>query len=130
MSTTLLILASILPADAPPPISAEQRKITLAELIAHPWFGTWTREGQRDGGTYLKRGILILPMNPPAKFRLVIHKEEERGRFRGKVGDISIAGIWKFERGRLTLCWRDADKGFPQRFEEGEQQELLMLWPR
>jgi hypothetical protein len=30
----------------------------------------------------------------------------------------------------LTLCWDDADKGFPKRVEETEQQDVVTLWMR
>ena len=73
--------------------------------------------------------MLTLPMAPPALLPLSID-EEGRGRFRGKIAKRPIVGIWKYERGMLALCWNNADKGFPKRFEEDEQHDLLTLWER
>ncbi len=56
MSTTLLLLASILPADdGKTPLSADMRELTLVELVRGSWFGNWSREVQRDGGVFLEK---------------------------------------------------------------------------
>jgi hypothetical protein len=102
---------------------------TLAELVQGSWSGTWTREGDHDGGAFLDKGILTLPMTPPAKMRLTIDAEG-RGWFRGKIGSQPIVGIWRYERGVLTLCSNAAEKGFPKIFEDGEQRDEVTLWQR
>jgi hypothetical protein len=97
--------------------------------VRSSWFGNWSREGDRDGGVILRQGVLTLPMNSPAKLRLTID-EEVRGRFRGMIGTQRIVEIWRYHRGMMTLCWNDADKGFPKRFEDSEQRDLVTLWMR
>ena len=111
MSTALLILASILPATGPAPILSDIREASLVELLSGSWSGTWTRAGQTDGGARLERGRLTLLMAPPWPVRLAL-REEGDGRFRGTLGgDYPIVGIWKYDAGRLVLCWRSAAKG-------------------
>jgi hypothetical protein len=57
---------------------------------------------------------------------------EGKGWFRGTIGmeQWQIVGIWKYERGRLVLCYGEERKGFPRRFEDGEQRDLVLLWMR
>jgi hypothetical protein len=129
MPTALLLLASLVPGDGPPPTSQDLHEAALAELVRGSWFGNWSREGDRDGGVFLRQGILTLPRNPPAKLRLTIDKEG-RGWFRGRIGDVAIVGIWKYRGGCLVLCYTEADKGFPKNFEDGEQRDVLTLWPK
>jgi hypothetical protein len=69
MPTAMLILAAILPADGPSRIPADIRQTTLAELLRGSWSGTWTREGQTDGGVTVRKSVFTLPMNPPWKMR-------------------------------------------------------------
>lgn len=83
-----------------------------------------TREGDRDGGVFLRRGVVILPMNPSARMRLKIHQECPSW-FRVRIGGVPIVEIWMYECGRLVLCYNEASKGFPRRFEEGEQRDLV-----
>ena len=127
MSTTWLLFASILPGDGPALISAELHEASLVELARGSWFGNWSREGQRDGGVFLDKGIITLPMTPPAKMRLTISKEGP-GWFRGKVGEQPIVGIWRYQRGMLVICSNCADKGFPKGFEDGVQRDVVTLW--
>jgi hypothetical protein len=131
MSTTLPLLASILPGDGPALISAEIHEATLAELLAGSWSGTWTREGQTDAGAAVSNGVFTMPMDPPAKMRLAI-TEEGRGWFRGRLGaaGLPIVGIWKYDRGQLVLCFNEAGNGFPKTFEDGEQRVVVTLWTR
>jgi hypothetical protein len=61
MSTALILLASILPADdGKMPLAAEMRELTLTELVRGSWFGDWSREGQRDGEVFLENGMLSI----------------------------------------------------------------------
>jgi hypothetical protein len=71
----------------------------------------------------------MLPMTPPAKMRLTITEESLRW-FPGRISEVPVVGIWRYQRGVLILCWNDADKGFPKRFEETEQQDVATLWMR
>jgi hypothetical protein len=129
MSTTLLLVASILPGDGSAPVSSEIHEAALVVLLSRSWSGTWTREGQTDAGAAVHKGIFTLPMNPPAKMRLTID-EEGRGWFRGKIGSQPITGIWKYRRGVLTIYSNEAAKGFPKSFEDGEQRDVVTLWMR
>jgi hypothetical protein len=128
MSTALLLLVSFLPGDGSAPASADIRAATLTELLAGSRHGTWTREGQTDNGATLDRGILTLPMTPAAKMRLTIDAEGQ-GWFRGNIGMQPIVGIWRYQRGMLVICSNCADRGFPKCFEDGEQRDVVTLWP-
>jgi hypothetical protein len=125
MSTALLVLISILPGDGPAPTSTQMHQATLAELLSGSWSGTWTREGPTDAGAAVHKGMFTIPMNPPAKMRLTI-TEEGRGWFRGRVSSQPIVGIWRYQRGVLTICENEADKGFPKDFEATEQRDLAV----
>lgn len=46
--------------------------------------------------------MMTLPMNPAWTTRLRI-EDEGSGRFRGMTAEQRIVGIWKYERGVLTL---------------------------
>ena len=54
-------------------------------------------------------------------------EDEGSGRFRGMTGELPIVGIWKYERGVLTLCIQSEEKGYPWRFSDEEQQDLIEL---
>jgi hypothetical protein len=56
--------------------------------------------------------------------------QEGRERFRGKIGTQQVVGNCRYHRGMLTICWNDAEKDFPKRFEDGEQRDLVTLWRR
>jgi hypothetical protein len=129
ISTTLLLFSFILPADAPASVSTEMHESTLAELLSGSWSSNWAREGQTEAGAAVHKGMFTLPMTPPAKMRLTI-TEEGRGWYRGKVGDAPVVGIWRFKRGVLFICSNGADKGFPRRFEDGQQRDVVTLWMR
>ncbi|MGH7169927.1 MAG: hypothetical protein ACRELG_06595 [Gemmataceae bacterium] len=108
------------------------RLATLAELLSGSWSGTWTRVEQTDPGVTLRRGMLTLPTLPPWTARLSIH-DEGNGRFRGTLGkadDEGIVGIWKYESGRLVLCFRGAKRGYPKRFSDEERQDMITLWQK
>jgi hypothetical protein len=128
MPTALLLLASIHLGDGSAPVSAEIHEATLAELVRGSLFGNWSREGQRDGGAFLNKGILTLPMTPPAKMRLMFDAEGP-GWFRGWIGQQPSVGIRRYQRGMLVICSNGADKGFPKCFEDGEQRDVVTLWP-
>jgi hypothetical protein len=96
MPTAFILLASIFPRDGSVSVSSEMHEATLTELLSGSWSGTWTREGQTDAGAAVHKGILTLPMNPPAGMRLTITAEGP-GWFRGTLGTtgLPIVGIWK-----------------------------------
>lgn len=129
MSTPLLILISLFPADGSHPVTADIhladiRQDSLSDLIRRSWSGTWAREGTTDKGAHLDKGIMTLPMNPPARFRLTIDAEGA-GWFRGRINGAPVVGIWRYERGRLRICWGSVEKGWPKRFEDEEQRDLM-----
>jgi hypothetical protein len=53
--------------------------------------------------------MLTLPMTPAWTIQLRF-VDEGHGRFRGMSGEQRIVGIWKCERGVLTLCIRETEK--------------------
>ena len=56
-------------------------------------------------------------------------RDEGDSRFHGTLGgNHPIAGIWKYDSGRLVLCWRSAAKGYPERFSDEELQDVVTLW--
>lgn len=107
-------------------IGAAVREATLAELLSGSWVGTWTRGGGTVPGVKLHYGMLTLPMTLAWTTRLRI-EDEGYGRFRGTVGELAIVGIWKYETGVLTLCNREVAKGYPERFNDEERQDLIEL---
>jgi hypothetical protein len=93
MFTTFILLASALPGDGPTPIRADTREARLAELLEGSWFGSWTREGQRDGGAYCRKGVLMLPMAPPAQ----VPPSAERRAWLVSRDDWRAAHCWDLE---------------------------------
>jgi hypothetical protein len=120
----VLIVATVLPGIAPAPTSSAVREATLAELLSGSWVGTWTRKGQTDAGVTLRPGVFTLPKLPQVPLRLVL-RDEGRGRFCGTLGQEALLGIWRYEHGVLTLCWRSTEAGYPERFSDEERQDLI-----
>jgi hypothetical protein len=112
MISPVLIIASVAPNIGAAPTSSAVRQASLAEMLSWSWSGTWTRGGGTVEGAALRRGMLTLPMTPAWTTRLRI-EDEGQGRFRGTIGDQPIVGIWRYERGVLTLCSREGERGYP-----------------
>ena len=129
----LLILACFLPSIGPAPTPTDI-EVSLTVLLRESWAGTWTRGGQTDAGLELEAGMLTLPMRPAWLVPLALI-DEGNGRFRGTLGeddDEGIVGIWKYDesRRRLVLCWRGTKRGYPERFDDSERQDLITLWEK
>jgi hypothetical protein len=65
-------------------------------------------------------------MTPPAPlpFRTV---DEGQGRFRAKLGDREVLGIYSRQDDRVVLCWRGTDRGRPTRFVDEECADVVIL---
>jgi hypothetical protein len=127
MPTALLLLASVLPSDNPVRALGDIAPPGPLELRGR-WEGSWSREGDTDIGVTYQDGRLTLPMMPPAPmpFRMV---DEGHGRFRARLGDVDVLGIYQRQDDRIVLYWRGADRGRPTRFVDEGCADVVILRP-
>jgi hypothetical protein len=125
MHTALLLLAAGLPGDNPVRVEGDIAEPGPLELRGR-WEGSWSREGDTDVGVVFQAGRLTLPMMSAARlpFRMI---DEGRGRFRAKLGDREVLGIYSRQGERIVLCWRGADRGRPTQFRDEDCADVLIL---
>jgi hypothetical protein len=125
MHTALLLLTAGLPGDNPVHVEGDIAPPGPLELRGR-WEGSWSREGDTDIGVAFQDGRLTLPMTPPVSmpFRMV---DEGQGRFRARLGDVDVLGIYSRQDDRIVLCWRRADRDRPTQFVDEECADVLIL---
>jgi hypothetical protein len=125
MHTALLLLTAGLPGDNPARVEGDIAPPGPLDLSGR-WEGSWSREGETVFGVVFQDGRLTLPMTPAASmpFRMV---EEGHGRFRVRLGDVDVLGIFQRQDERIVLCWRGADRDRPTRIVDEECADVVIL---
>jgi hypothetical protein len=122
---TALLLITLTIATGPTLPSGEVAEPGPLDLRGR-WEGLWVREGDTDVGVVFQDGRFTLPMTPPAPlpFRMV---NEGHGRFRAKLGDREVLGIYSRQDDRVVLCWRGVDRDRPTQIVDEECADVVVL---
>jgi hypothetical protein len=126
MSTSALLLAATLTIATGPALPSGDVAEPGPLDLRGRWGGSWSREGYTDIRVALRDGRLVLPMTPRAlkPFRMV---DEGHGRFRARLGDVDVLGIYSRQDDRIVLCWRGADRDRPTRIVDEECADVVIL---
>lgn len=93
------------------------------------WVGTWQEQGPAFLQVEIGGGVFVLRESGTEVLRGRWQATDEgEGRFRLRIGLGPVClGIYKQERDRIVLCFREPGRGRPASFRVGFQQRLLTL---
>jgi hypothetical protein len=121
MSTLVLMLAMVVPANGPEKVSAEMEQ---GLDLRGEWEGVYCYEGYAPSDFWLD-GRSVGPRGEisTSPFELV---DEGEGRLRLTWADRYL-GIYRQEGDQLMICFRNVEEGRPTSFRTGDGQTLLIL---